>query len=274
MSSPFLLVAGLALFGFACRTFEHIVIRKLGLLAFLGASYTLLYALSGNVFVGLLGIVLWFCLPWIELLVRVRGMDLPIERSLRRRIPPKEDFPFLELATHEIEELEDGDYQLIDDWGYEWQGSAHFFRVFHDADHKTQAVICLTREQHMHHAYVKLVSRTEDGHVYTTWNYPFSASLKLSPLHIVNWDRSAHSFESLYYSHQELLELHGLGPDTLTTQGPDDFASLLQEDQKQMVSHNLSLGLLKASGKGMCRYTWRGLVFLWTELVKDMVRLH
>jgi hypothetical protein len=144
-------------------------------------------------------------------------MELPIDKPLRRRIPLKEDFSFLETVTKKIQEI--SPFELVDDWGYEWQGTEHFLRLFYNFETKTQATVCLSRDEMFTHAYVKVMTRAQDGKVYTTWNYPFSASLKLSP------------------------------------------EQLLQRDQRRLVDHNLSLGVLKESGKGMCRYTWRSLVF-------------
>ena len=84
-----LLLVGTALFGFACRTFDSIYLRKLGTLAYIATSYLIFYFITGSAALGGIGIALWFCLPWIELLTRVRAMRLPIERPLRRRYPPK-----------------------------------------------------------------------------------------------------------------------------------------------------------------------------------------
>ncbi|MDB4491807.1 hypothetical protein N9260_02190, partial [bacterium] len=85
------------------------------LLAFMGASFVLFQELSGSWVVGCLDIALWFCLPWIELLTRVRQMDLPIEKPLRRRIPPEDAYPFLAASASEIEKV--GAFEHIDDWG-------------------------------------------------------------------------------------------------------------------------------------------------------------
>lgn len=266
-----LLILGLAILGYACRTFQAVVIRKVGLLAFMAASFVLFYTVSGSWLIGSLGIALWFCLPWVELLTRVRRMDFPIERPLRRRVLPKEDFPFLDAAYESIEDV--GKFEHIDDWGYEWQGSEHFFRLFYDLETKTQAIVCLTTDHTMAHAYVKLVSRGSDDQVYTTWNYPFSASLLQSPEHRLHWDRSSATFEGILESHLEFLK-RSVPSNQLAAQDPSSFLEMLRKDQRRLVDHNLSRGLLKSSGEGSCRYTWRGLIFLWTQLVRDMVRLH
>ncbi len=39
------------------------------------------------------------------------------------------------------------------------------------------------------------------------------------------------------------------------------------------IDHNLDQGLIRLSGNGTVKYSWRGLVFLWCQFLKDMVRL-
>ncbi len=272
MASPILLILGLAVLGLGCLTFQHPLIRKTGLLGFMGATAVLFYWISDNVLIGLAGALLWFGLPWIELLTRVRRMDLPVDKPLRRRIPPNEDFPFLGDTTDEIEAS--GGFELIDDCGYEWQNTEHFFRFFYDPSRRVQAGVCMIQDDSFLHAYVKLVSRSSAGTVYTTWNYPFSASLKLSPEHRLHWDRNSETFEALLESHLHFIEKKRKPGETIDPQDATAFQESLRKDQRRLVDHNLALGFLKASGEGCCRYTWRGLLFLWAQLVKDMVRLH
>ncbi len=272
MLSTVFLIVGLAILGFACRSFQKTLIRKMGLLAFMGASFVLFQELSGSWVVGCLGIALWFCLPWIELLTRVRQMDLPIEKPLRRRIPPEDTYPFLAASASEIENV--GAFEHIDDWGYEWNGAEHFFRLFYDTETRTQAIVCLTADEFMTHAYVKLVSRASNDQAYTTWNYPFAASLKQSPENRLHWDRTSASFYGILDSHLEFLDRMHISSEEIKDQDTNNFMEMLRADQRRLVDHNLSQGVLKPSGEGVCRYTWRGLIFLWTQLVKDMVRLH
>lgn len=272
MFSPFLLSLGLAVFGLACRTFHHLLIQKLGLLAFMAASFVFVEAISGSIILGALAVLVWFCLPWIELLTRVRRMDLPMDRPLRRRVLPNADFPFLGNATDEIEEL--SEFERVDDWGYEWQGTQHFFRLFYDPATKIQAAVCMTRDEALHHAYVKLVSRSKDGRVFTTWNHPFPPSLKLNPEQRLHWDRTSESFDDILASHLDFLAREGVSEEAITGQKPEEMLDGLRKDQRRLVDHNLALGVLRASGEGVCRYTWRGLIFLWAQFVKEMVRLH
>ncbi len=272
MYSSILLALGLTVLGFAFLSFQHFLLRKTGLLAFMGATFVLFQGISGSLIVGAIGVLLWFGLPWIELLTRVRHLELPIDKPWRRRVPPQDDFPHLDSATSEIEEL--NEFQIVDDWGYEWRGTEHFFRLFYDPSSRTQAAVCMTRDDKVAQTYVKLVSRSQGGQVYTTWNYPFCASLKPSPDHRLHWDRSSESFAEIFANHAKFLRKEGIGEEAIAEQKPDEFLHRLKDDQRRLVDLNMALGVLKASGEGLCRYSWRGLIFLWTQLVKEIVRIH
>ena len=39
------------------------------------------------------------------------------------------------------------------------------------------------------------------------------------------------------------------------------------------VEHNLSRGLLEREGEGTFRYSWKGLFFLWWQLLKEIARV-
>ncbi len=268
----FLLIAGLACFGLALRTFRPVCVRKLGLFALMAASFFLVQALTGSVIGGLCGVLLWFALPWIELLTRVRSMDLPLDRPIRRRVPPRDDFPFLDSMSEEITQVES--FEIVDDWGCEWQDSEHFYRVFYDHDSKTQVVLCMVKDGGVNHAFIKLVTRTDDGKSFTTWNYPFSSSLKPSPDQRLHWDRASETFEEIKESHMQFLDRNLVSLDWVAEQQPEEFIETLRKEQRTLMDHNIEQGLLTRSGKGTCRYSWRGLVFLWMQLVKDMVRLY
>ena len=77
----FLIVLGLLVLAVGLRSARSNLPRKLGALTFLAASFCLLYFLTGSLAGGLLGAGLWFFLPWIDLLTRIRRM----RRDLRLR---------------------------------------------------------------------------------------------------------------------------------------------------------------------------------------------
>ncbi|RYD33826.1 MAG: hypothetical protein EOP87_10330, partial [Verrucomicrobiaceae bacterium] len=63
-----LTVIGLFVLAVALRSSRQFVLRKLGAIMFLVASFFLFYFISDRIWVGVLGGLVWFLLPWIELL--------------------------------------------------------------------------------------------------------------------------------------------------------------------------------------------------------------
>ena len=37
--------------------------------------------------------------------------------------------------------------------------------------------------------------------------------------------------------------------------------------------HNLAMGVLKKTSEGQIRYSWRGMLFIWFQFLRDLVRL-
>ena len=71
------IVIGLTVIALGLRMAHRPWLRKLGAFVFLGASFALGFFLTGMMCCGMAAILLWFFLPWIELLTRIRRMRLP-----------------------------------------------------------------------------------------------------------------------------------------------------------------------------------------------------
>jgi hypothetical protein len=74
----------------------------------------------------------------------------------------------------------------LEDIGWDYEDHRHFYRVFHESRYRTQASICLSEQNQMAFYYLTITSRTADGRVLMTWNYPFSYGLKLQPHLLTN----------------------------------------------------------------------------------------
>lgn len=269
---PFLITAGVFVLSLALRTTGLIVLRKLAVLGFLSTSFLLGYFTSGMWQVGLLFVSFWLVWPWYELITRVRKIAMPGDMSLRHKSPPhREFFPALENLTGEIE----GEgFEHLEDLGRDWEGSQQFFRIFHKPDERTQAVICLVEQEQFAFWYLRLISRTADGTIYTTWNYPFSLNLQLAPDWCMNREGSEKTFIQLLDSHRAFLEKRGMGAGDLQYSEPEQLAEQLQNEQRAQIAHNLTTGILHRATDGAIRYTWRGLFFIWFQFLRDFVRLN
>ena len=67
-----LIVIGLVVLAVALRSARGNCIRKVGAITFLFASFCLFYFISSSLLIGCIGALLWFFLPWVELLTRIR----------------------------------------------------------------------------------------------------------------------------------------------------------------------------------------------------------
>jgi len=268
----FLLVAGTLVFAAACRTFGHPAIRKLGALSVVAASFLTGYFLGGySILWGCVAAAAWFFLPWLDLLTRIRGLRLPLDKKLRRRSPPSLDtFPHLRFFTQDV--TGEG-FEHVTDSGWEWEDMQQFVRFFYDEESKSQATINLNQQRHVAFAYLSVSSRTADGKIWTTWNYPFSYPMKLTPQVQVNRVRDAGSFAELVEMHQSFLASRGIAEAELEPADPAELGELMERELRNQVDHNLDRGLIRLSGNGTFRYSWRGLLFLWVQAVKDMIRL-
>ena len=54
---------------------------------------------------------------------------------------------------------------------------------------------------------------------------------------------------------------------------PDEAADEIEGEMRRQIDHNLSKGIIRLTGDGHFRYSFRGLFFLWRQFIKDMVRL-
>ena len=189
--SDVLLIAGVALLSLALRSFANPVLFKLGTFCILGASFLTGFLFTGYWQVGLVCAGSWLFLPWLEILTRVRKLRLPTDKVLRHRPPPSHQiFPALELLTSELEE--EG-FEYVNDAGWDWEDHRQFFRLFYKEDECMQASVCMIDQGDMSFYYLSLSSRSKDGTTWTTWNYPFSYSMKLVPQLRINRLRGEHT---------------------------------------------------------------------------------
>lgn len=267
-----LIIAGLVVFGYACRTFENRYIAKLGWISMLAATYVGGYWLSGSHAGGAASLSLWFVLPWIDIMSRVRHLRFPLKNEIAHRFPPSRDvFPELGDLTTEIEEV---DFVEAENAGWRWEEMDHYMRLFYNTKLRTQAAITLAQQEEFAVSYVSVTSRTPDGRAFISSNYPFSFTMKFGPEQALNRYIEAESFEDLLASHQEFLSSHGLKVEDLAEMDAQTLSDALEQDMQAQIKHNVRVGVLEPVGEeDVFRYSWRGCWFLWIQVVKDMLRV-
>src|SRR5207237_4508901 len=208
-----LLTLGVGVLSVALRSYQTSFAQKAGALGILVASFLAVYFITGSMAWGIAGAASWLFLPWLEILTRIRTLRLPKEKQLRPKSPPSSDtFPTLNEITNEIES--EG-FVHVNDAGWDWEDYRQFFRLFYKAEDRAQATICLNEQHDLSFYYLRISSRATSGIIWTTWNYPLSYGLKLTPQFRINRQRPDQSFWQLYQSHRAFLRRNNVPIDAI-----------------------------------------------------------
>ncbi len=271
MTANLLLVMGVAVLGLALRSLGHPLLFRLGSWIIVGASFFAGWLMTSSVLVGVLLAVSWFFLPWIEIIFRLRKVRLPLERFLESQTPPSRTvFPGFNELTDEVEA--EG-FHHVADVGWEDDHIHQFYRVFRDQTSTTQACICLAEQGDLAFFYLTLTSRTPAGRAFLSWNYPFAYGLQFSPMVRLNRLPSSKTFAEMTREHLRFLREEGIADGAMEKFDEQQIVGVMQNDLQRHVRHNLEVGILTKDGDNLIRYTFRGMVFLWLQFLRDAVRI-
>jgi len=271
LQSAIALLAGLFVLSMALRTVAHPMARKFSVLCLFAISFLIGWLPNGSILLGVLLSGIWPLLPWVEILTRVRTMRLPLEKTLEDKRPPSRDiFPDLEDLTGEIEEAE---FTHIEDAGWDWENQKQFFRFFQKENGKMQAAICSIDQEDVAFFYLSISTRTSDGRLWTTWNYPFSTALKKTPKLQLNRVSPNLDFATMVDLHELFLIKNQIYGDAAIALTPESIREAMQTDLREQISHNVRAGVLLPSEEGKVRYSWRGMFYIWCQFIWDFVRL-
>ncbi len=266
-----LIVIGLIVLAVALRSARTAGLRKLGALTFLAASFCILYFLTDSMAAGFSGAVVWLFLPWIELLTRIRRMRLPIENRLSQRpIPNPSFFP---NAPEAAVAMEEAGFEHVSDCGWEWDGMRQFFRLYWHPEERAVAAVCLCEQSDVAFAFITITSHDSEGNIWRTTNFPFAPTLRRPP--DVRWNHvpcGRNCFHQILGNHRDYLTRLNIPASQLRIPDPDDIEHSIEAEMRKQVQHNLAAGIIRLTGDGHFQYSKRGLIFLWGQFIKDMVR--
>ena len=268
-----LIVVGLFVLSVALRSARKALSRKLGALVFLVASFMAFYFITGRWCGGLIGVVIWFFLPWVELLTRIRRMRLPLENRLRHRSAP--DPSFFPNAAEAAAAMEEAGFEHVDDCGWEWGGMQQYFRLFwHPEERAVGRRLPVRAERRRLRVHLGHLAR-QDGP--DSGERPISRSPRPSNARRdIRWNHvpcERNCFHQILADHHAYLRRLKIEPDSLRVPDPEEIESAIEAEMKSQIRHNLEAGIIRETGDGHFEYTFRGLLFLWGQFVKDMVRL-
>jgi len=265
-----LLFLGLIVLTAACFQFAHPFMRRLGLLSIAATVFTAGYLLSRSVWVGAACVAGLLFLPWIEILLRIRHLRLPLRKPLRQAAPPSQEM-FPDLGD-ETDRIEAAGFEHAADLGWEMDGYRQFLRLFAHPDKRAEASITHVEQSQIGFHFASVTSRAADGSVYITWNCPVPSSLKILPTVHLNRLPGETPFAALLAGHETFLAQRGLQPDALRAVEPDAVRLSVERDMESQMQHNLREGLLEPEGEEHGRYSWRGMLFLWWQVLRDILR--
>lgn len=265
------MAAGLLVLSLAFFSFSQTAFRRAGVLSLLATSFVVVWLLTDSILLGLLSALSWLLLPWLELLTRVRKMRLPAECHLRQSRAPNDDtFPLLEPLTSELEAL---GFEQTEDIGWEWEDTRQSYRLFRTGKGDTMASVCFTEQSGASFAWLAFTSRSLDGGIWTTWNYPLSYTLQTQPdlhLHRVS---AACGPREMQEAHEAFLSRQGIQPDARRPMDGDHLQETVADGIAGQIRHNMETGILEPVDGGQVRYTLRGLFFVWRQFLKDLAGL-
>ena len=266
-----LIVVGLFFLAVALRSARWGVLRKFGALMFLIATFWLGYFLSGSKIGGAVAVSCWFFLPWFELLTHIRRLRLPLNNRLQhRRVPNPAFFP---NAMEASAAMEAEGFEHVSDCGWKWAGMQQFFRFYWHPEERAIASICLCEQSDVAFAFISVTSQDSEGRTWRTTNFPFAATLLCPP--DVRWNHvpcGRNCFHRILRNHREFLHRSNVTAEQLRVPDPEDVEDSLEREMHHQVEYNLAPGIIRLTGDGYFQYSKRGLLFLWGQFIKDMVR--
>jgi len=268
-----LLAIGVIVTGMALRATKKRLFRKLGMICFMLSTSILCYALTQSFILSIASIMLWFMFPWIELLLSIRKLKFPVENKLNSETLPVENY-FPE-ALKIKKQLQDKDFRHITDCGWKWANAHEHYSFFWHEDKKHIIAICHRIQSCITFCYLTITSLSEDGTIWKSSNFPFTTNLPHCPKiqfnHVTEGNISCPSY--MIYSHDLFLYEQGQDTKELSSDIAQQIEQFFETEMQSQIDHNLSQGLIYLTGDGHFKYSFKGLFFLWRNILRDMYRL-
>lgn len=269
--SELLVFIGLVVLCAAFLSFPHPWMQRLGMLTVVVTTFAAGYLPTGSVWGGGAVVSLWVLMPWLEIFFRVRKFRLPLHKKLMPTPPPsREMFPELESFSDEIEA---SGFEHVADSGWEMDGYRQFLRLYARPSSAEEAAITCIEQHQTSFDFCSITSRSKNGGVYTTWNCPISQSLQKLPAVHLHRVRVEASFGEMLKAHEDFLQREGVESSGLVPVDPDLVRNMVEQDMNKQVEHNLRIGFLRADEDNHGRYSWRGMLYLWSKVLRDILRV-
>jgi len=268
-----LLAIGIIFTGIALRATRKRCYRKISVLLFILATGILCFAFTNSYITAICSMSLWILFPWLELIFLVRKQTFPLEISLKQEaLPPQDYFP---EASRIKKQFIDHGCTHLKDCSWNWANSLEHYSFFWHNEKKHLIAICHRIQTYVTFCYVTITSQTQDNVTWKSSNFPFKTHLpycsKTKFNHVTQGKISCPDF--MLYSHELFLYDKGIDTDQLSDEKIKDATQFFEREMRKQIDHNLQSGHIILTGDGNFKYSFKGLCFLWVNILRDMYRL-
>ncbi len=266
-----LLISGCALCSWSLRTFSLPLLRLLGGFGVLFTSFLAGWLLGGEIWLGVLFVMTWALLPWLEIYSRTKNVEWVENTPLTPRLPPtSEDFPDLLAIT---EEFESEGCEYVADMGNETDHISHFYRLFYHPEYRIQIELSFVQAPSFAFHYCTFTCYSIDGKTqYTSSSHPFSYMLQSAKNYKIYMLDIVAGFADMLQEHLDFLSFLEVSTEQLQVLNPTDFVKNIEQSYFEQVKHNLEIGFLERKKDNRIQYTWKGMFYLWGFCAFDLLR--
>lgn len=210
----------------------------------------------------------WLLLPWLELGTRVRQLRLPERVELRRRpVPSPELFPALRDQSREIESH---GFVRVADLGWDGPDQKQFLRLLRDADGRRVAALHCIEQGALCFSFASITQVAQDGTLWRSWTSPLPAGLRQPPgQHFQRLPDCADFAELLDAQQRFTAPAQGDWRQLDAAELPAQF----ETETCRQLDHNRDRGMLRPAAAQQLRYTWRGLFYLYGQVLRQLLGL-
>jgi hypothetical protein len=79
-------------------------------------------------------------------------------------------------------------------------------------------------------------------------------------------------FAAVVEGHGSFLVERGVKEESLQAVDPDSVRAAVERDMETQMEHNIREGLLEPADDHHGRYSWRGMLYLWFQFLRDIFR--
>jgi len=252
---------------------DSINFRKFGMALLWVASGLGAYFLTKSVALAFATLALWILFPLWEMVFVLRQLRVARHRELADARAPRDDF---EELTEMTTALTDAGFELIDECRLRPALHEQYYRIFMQADGRTQATIGYIAQGTFGFHFVAFTSNGKDDRRWVTWDYPLTYGLVMPPNISVYRALHCQDVPELHQAHLDFLAINDVRPDDLAPgeRTRDAVRARLQETLNQQIEYNITRGYLtpvtQQDAENFC-YSWRGTLYVAGQVLRDLL---